>query len=80
MRIFSSKKNPASDSSRVDAGSLTLKEAVSERLVKFELYAVREGDPSKLRLKIMKLVDRPLNIVIPPATEFKPVVKEIKQD
>lgn len=55
------------------ARRLTLQEAVAQGLASFELYGVAEGMASKVRLRITKLTDEPLEINVPRGTEFVPV-------
>lgn len=55
------------------ARQVTLREAVSQGLAVFELWGVEEGVASKVKLKITKLTDEPLDILIPRGTEFVPV-------
>lgn len=54
----------------------TLQEALRRGLVSFELYGVRSGDPSHLKIRLTRLTDEPMTVVIPKGTEFVPVRRE----
>lgn len=53
--------------------TITLQEALSGGLVKFELRGAGEGVTSRVKLRIIKLTDDPLTILVPRGTEFVPV-------
>ena len=54
----------------------TLQEAVRQGLVTFELRGVTPGDPSHMKIRLTKLTDEPMTVVIPKGTEFVPVRRE----
>lgn len=54
----------------------TLQEALRQGLVTFELRGVQSGDPSRMKIRLTKLTDEPMTVVIPKGTEFVPVRRE----
>lgn len=58
---------------------VSILDAVARGLISFELYGAKEGDPSKVMLKIKKLTDEQFTLYIPKGTEFKPNKQEVKK-
>lgn len=54
----------------------TLQEALRRGLVSFELRGVHSGDPSHMKIRLTKLTDEPMTVVIPKGTEFVPIRRE----
>lgn len=52
--------------------AMSLQDAVSQGLVRVELRGVAAKDPSRVRLSVHKLVDRPLTIEVPRGSRFTP--------
>jgi hypothetical protein len=51
---------------------ITLPEAVRQGLVTFQLRGTGEGVTSSVELRVIKLTNEPLTIVVPRGTEFVP--------
>jgi hypothetical protein len=63
-------KKPAAD-----APVVTLERAVRQGLVALEVRGTGEGVTSSVDLKLTKLVDGPLRILVPRGSAFKPVAR-----